>query len=107
MDKRDVIKKIKNFIKALKLKNIRIEKVFLFGSYAFGKENENSDIDVAVISPDFGKSYLQETRLLMEIGNNIDLMIFPAPYSLEEYNMAKEGSFLFQEIIKKGIPIEG
>jgi len=33
---------------------------------------------------------------------NIDYDISPRPYSLEEYNKASEGDFLYQEIIKKG-----
>lgn len=34
---------------------IPIEKIILFGSYAWGKPNKYSDIDIAVISSDFKK----------------------------------------------------
>jgi predicted nucleotidyltransferase len=106
MDKKQVINKIKDYIKALIRKNIKVEKVYLFGSYAHGNAKTYSDIDVAVISPDFGKSYLEETRLLMKIARDVDLMISPDPYSVEEFNNAKQGDFLWQEIIKKGKLIE-
>lgn len=102
MVKKEVIAKIKDFITLLKQNNINVNKVFLFGSYAFGDANEVSDIDVAVISSDFGKSYLKECLLLMKIANEIDLSLSPKPYSLDEYKKAKQGDFLWQEIINKG-----
>jgi len=102
MAKKQVIKIVKKFINAVNARNIRVEKAYLFGSYAHGNANDYSDIDVAIISPDLGKSYLQETCLLMEIAQEIDLMISPDPYSLEEYKKAGKGDFLWQEIVNKG-----
>ena len=43
---------------------------------------------------------------LKKISMNIDYDISPRPYSLEEYQKATEGDFLYQEIIKKGKPME-
>ena len=102
MGKKQIIEKIKAFIKALIQNNIKIEKVYLFGSYAHGNAKSYSDIDVAVISPDLGKKYVEETCKLMRIAQKIDLMISPDPYSVEEFNNAKQGDFLWQEIIQKG-----
>jgi len=36
-------------------KNIKIDQVILYGSYASGHMKLYSDIDIAIISPDFGK----------------------------------------------------
>lgn len=102
MAKKQAMKIVKEFIKAIKAHNIRVEKAYLFGSYAHGNAKDYSDIDVAIISPDLGKNYLQETCLLMEIAQEIDLMISPDPYSIEEYQKAGKGDFLYQEIINKG-----
>jgi uncharacterized protein len=106
MGKKQIIEKIKAFIKALIQNNIKVEKVYLFGSYAHGNAKSYSDIDVAVISPDLGKNYLEEMRFLMKISQEIDLMISPDPYSVEEFENAKQGDFLWQEIINKGKLIE-
>lgn len=106
MVKEQVIEKVKLFIEDLKRANIKVNKVFLFGSHIFGRDHEYSDIDVAVISPDFGKNYLEDCRKLMQIAHKIDLLLSPEPYSLDEYEKAKRGDFLWQEIIQKGIPIE-
>lgn len=102
MGKREAIKKIKEFIQQLKNNNVRIEKVYLFGSYAHNNAGKSSDIDVAVISPDFGKNYTEESLFLMGIAQKIDLQISPEPYSVEEYKSASKGEFLWQEIINKG-----
>lgn len=93
---------MREFIKALKERNIKVEKAILYGSHAQGKANEASDIDVAIISPDFGQDYLEEAVLLKEISEDIDLDISPRPYSLEEYKKGSRGQFLYDEIICKG-----
>jgi len=102
MPKKYVKKIVKDFIKILKERDLKIEAVFLFGSYAQNKANKDSDIDIAVISPDFGKDFFDECVLLKEISEKIDFDISPRAYSLEEYQKAEEGDFLYQEIIKKG-----
>lgn len=102
MAKKQVIKIIKDFINAVKERDIKVEAVFLFGSYALNKANEDSDIDVAVISPDFGKDFFDECVLLKEISEKFDFDISPRAYSSEEYKNASENDFLYQEIIKKG-----
>ncbi|MFN3396573.1 MAG: nucleotidyltransferase domain-containing protein [Thermodesulfovibrionales bacterium] len=54
--KRSEIKKIvERDIAELKKYNIDISAVFLYGSYAKGKQKEDSDIDIAVISSSFKK----------------------------------------------------
>ncbi|PIZ15735.1 nucleotidyltransferase domain-containing protein, partial [Candidatus Desantisbacteria bacterium CG_4_10_14_0_8_um_filter_39_17] len=45
MVKKKVIKIIKEFVGAVKKEGIRVDKVILYGSYAKGKEREDSDID--------------------------------------------------------------
>ena len=102
MAKKHVKKIVQDFIQAVKERDIKIEAVFLFGSYAQNKANNDSDIDVAVISPDFGKDFFDESALLKKISLKIDFDMSPRAYSSEEYKKAKEGDFLYQEIIKKG-----
>lgn len=102
MAKKQVRKIIKDFIDAVKERDIKIEVVFLFGSYAQNRANKDSDIDVAVISSDFGKDFFDECAMLKKISLKFDFDISPRAYSLEEYRNASEGDFLYQEIIKKG-----
>lgn len=102
MDSRKVKSIIKNFIKAIEKHDIKVEKAILYGSYAKNMANENSDIDIAVISRDFGKNRFEEAILLKKISEEIYLGISPEPYTVEEYEQAGKGDFLYQEIIAKG-----
>ncbi len=102
MAKKQVEVIIKEYINALKAKKIRVEKAILFGSYARGQENKDSDIDIAIISPDFGQDYLEEAVMLKKISETVDLDISPRPYSTEEYKKVSPGQFLHDEIINKG-----
>lgn len=54
MGKKDVLDILRRFRAALESKKVRVEKVVLFGSWAKGTAREDSDIDVVVVSPDFG-----------------------------------------------------
>ena len=46
---RNIRKSIDKFVEEIK-KKYNVTAIILFGSYAKGTENENSDIDIAVIS---------------------------------------------------------
>ncbi|MBC7084296.1 MAG: nucleotidyltransferase domain-containing protein, partial [Firmicutes bacterium] len=83
---------------------VPVEKAILFGSYAAGQATPDSDIDIAVISPDFGKDYVEEAVMLKRISEDIDLDISPRPYSLDEYRKASRGQFLYDEILRRGRP---
>ncbi len=85
MVEEEVIKKIEEFVKALKKENINVAKVILYGSRASGKAHEHSDIDVAIVSPDFGKDRFDEGVRLYKIACEIDSLIEPVPLSLESY----------------------
>lgn len=96
---RDIIKK---FVASLTSKGIRVEKAVLYGSYAKGDIRADSDIDVAIISPDFGRDRYEEGKLLMQTAWRIDPRIEPVPISSESY---KNDTWvpLIYEIREKGI----
>ena len=85
-------------------------KIILFGSYAKGNQNDNSDIDLMVILDDHHVSKTYEERLnkkifirnlVLEINRKIPLDILV--YSKEELNQIKEyGNYLIDEIEKTG-----
>jgi len=63
----DIQKDIEDFVVVLDKNKIKFEKIILFGSYAKGKHDINSDIDLAVISDDFGKDQIDEMILLSKL----------------------------------------
>ncbi|HLP46725.1 MAG TPA: nucleotidyltransferase domain-containing protein [Candidatus Kapabacteria bacterium] len=91
------------FGRQLKENNIPVDFLVLFGSYAKGNSHEDSDLDIAVISPDFGKNRLFERIRLLNISSKIDSRIEPHPISTKDW---KEGwKEIVYEINKTGIRI--
>ena len=80
----------------------RVEAAYLYGSQAKGTATEWSDIDVAVISPDFAADLLKERLLLMRLAAQIDLRIEPHPFRSEDFRPA---SPLVSEIQRTGVRV--
>ncbi len=85
MAKKSVISVINKFAKAIRDKGITIDKIVLYGSYARGRQRPDSDIDVAVVSRDFGKDRIEEGMFLFRIAGEIDPRIEPVPISVKSY----------------------
>ena len=86
MDKNAAIEALQEFRKALGGKNIRIDKLILFGSYAKGTQRDGSDIDVAVISRDFeGKSYWERIEILGDAIFEVFQPIEAVPFTPNEW----------------------
>lgn len=98
-----VIKEIKDYGKLLKTKNVKVEKLILFGSYAKGTQKPWSDIDLCVVSPQFGKNRFEERVKLMKLTIGIGKNIEPHPYSLQD--LKDKWNPLAVEIKKYGIEI--
>ena len=83
--------------------NYKIEAIILFGSYAKGTNNENSDIDIAIITDDFENDIFDEELNLMKLRRNIDTRIEPHLIRIEDYKNA-ETPFI-KEVIDTGIKV--
>ncbi len=96
---------ILRFVDVLNSKGIRVEKAVLYGSYASGNVHTGSDLDLAIISPDFGKNRFEEGKMLLQIAWRIDPRLEPIPISSESY---KKDTWLplIYEIREKGIELE-
>ena len=105
MVEKEVIEKIKEFVKELRHHNIRVVKVILYGSRVSGKVHEYSDIDVAIVSPDFGKDRYKEGAKLFEIASEIDTRIEPVPVSINAYENDTWVPLIY-EIREKGLELK-
>ncbi|MBF0337939.1 MAG: nucleotidyltransferase domain-containing protein [Nitrospirae bacterium] len=80
------------------------EKIILFGSYAWGKPTEDSDVDLLVIKE------LKETEDRRKVTSQINLSIFPRPFPIdllvyEPQRIVKRlemGDFFIEDIMTKG-----
>jgi predicted nucleotidyltransferase len=105
MGKGQAIRVIKEFINALKREGINIDRVILFGSYAKGNVRPDSDIDIAVISKDFGKDRVEEGMTLFRIAGKIDPRLEPIPFSTKVYENDTWIPLIY-EIKQKGIELK-
>ena len=105
MDKRQAIRIVKRFVRALREEGISVDRVILYGSYVTERVRRDSDIDVAIISKDFGKDRVEEGMALYRIAGKVDARLEPVPFSTEAY---KHDTWvpLIYEIRAKGLELK-
>jgi predicted nucleotidyltransferase len=101
--KKEIKSKITKYINLLKTSGIKIEQVILFGSFAKGNPKPWSDIDLCVVSSEFGKDEFKESVFLAREANKIDPII--EPYPLNPIALKEKFIPLIHEIITYGIRI--
>ncbi len=74
----------------------------MFGSYAKGTENEDSDIDIAVVSDDFDDIY-DCMADLMGMTWEIDARIEPHPIKKKDFDNISD--YFIKEVIETGIKV--
>lgn len=94
---------INRYSRLLKQKGIKVSKIILFGSHAKGMVKPDSDIDIAVISSQFGRDNFKEMMLLRKLALEIDSHIEPLPFTPQDLD--DRYSTLSQEIKKYGVLI--
>lgn len=99
MDKAEAIEKIRKYRSLLK-EHFDLDKVYLFGSYARDSNQEDSDLDVAIVVNSLEGDYFSITPLIWRLRRQIDDRI--EPILIEKGN--DRGGFL-EEIKKYGIEI--
>ena len=96
---------ILQYVNVLTTRGIRVEKAVLYGSYASGNFRSGSDLDLAIISPDFGKDRFEEGKKLLQIAWRVDPRIEPVPISSESYENDTWIPLIY-EIRQKGIEVQ-
>jgi len=100
-DYSDIRKSIERLIMVLR-KELKLEAVYLYGSYAKGNINIWSDIDLAIISNDFSNDLHEESSKLFRLAAGLDDRIEPHPFRVDDF---EESDPLVYEILKTGIKI--
>ena len=101
MDKTDALDIAQRYARAVKVKYNYI-RIILFGSYAKGNYNDDSDIDIAVVFKDY--SNLIDMQLeLMRLRRKIDSRIEPHPFRESEFELSNP---MVNEILKYGQEIK-
>lgn len=98
-----IIKEVEEFKKLLEADDLLIESIYVFGSYAKGSAREGSDIDVAVISPDFKSPWSALDYLLQKLPYGRGWVIEPVGFNPSDFSN-RYSSFI-NEIKTYGIKI--
>lgn len=98
-----VKKKVKDYVNLLKNEGLDIDKAIVFGSFARGTQRPWSDIDVCIVSKDFGKDPISEAMELAKKARKIDLYL--EPHSYHPKDLQEKFDPLAAEIRKYGIPL--
>ncbi len=101
MDKRPAFKVVKKYINHLANNKFNIQKAYIFGSYANGKFDDNSDIDLAIILNNVPNSFTMQIQL-MKLSRKFDTRIEPHPFDETDFNSSNPFA---NEILNKGIKI--
>ena len=96
----DIINIVKKYIDEIS-KKFEIKSVYLFGSYAKGTNNQDSDIDVAIVL-DSNIDIIDLMIDLMILTQNIDLRIEPHPIKEDDF---EEGNPFIDEIKNTGLKV--
>ena len=92
---------IMRYIEKVK-QHYKVDSAILFGSYAKGLNTKDSDIDIAIISPDIKDKY-DDMAVLMGLTWGIDTRIEPHPIKSEDYELRED--YFIKEIINSGIDL--
>ncbi len=97
-----VLQNVKTFLDRLKSAGIHVSEAYLFGSHLTGKADEWSDIDVAIVSPQFSEDRFEERVMLTKMAISIDDRIEPVPFTPDSF--VKDDPFV-REIMGKGLTV--
>lgn len=98
-----VLAQVKAYKQGLKAANIKIKQTIVFGSQTKRTARKDSDIDLAVVSPGFGKDYHKELVKLMGVASYEAPDIEPHPFHPDDFN--DRWSTLVAEIKKYGVKV--
>lgn len=102
----EVKKNTKSFVSYLKKEhNLPVRKVYVFGSYAKGRQRDWSDVDVCIVSPKFKKvdaiSYLFRKLRRQDIEHLIEPVGFHPDDFIDEnplvWEIKKTGKIIYQK----------
>jgi len=93
----DIVNKYVSFL--VDEQKLNLYQVFLFGSYAKNKQNQDSDIDVALVFQNLDNRLEMQLKL-MKWRRKFDLSIEPHPFDRMDFNVNNPFAY---EIIQSGM----
>ncbi|MEK9178982.1 MAG: nucleotidyltransferase domain-containing protein [Patescibacteria group bacterium] len=104
MTQKDIRKIVSDYLTDIKKSGIKISEAYLFGSRVKGTEHAGSDIDLCIISEEFGKDRQKERVNLMNLQKSDNYIIEPHPFSPADFYRGVD--LLAKEIQRTGIRLQ-
>lgn len=98
----EIMERVRRFLWLISDSGLHIEKAIVFGSYAKGKENKWSDIDVALVSKEFTGVRFYDRKRVNSYLIKIDSRIEPHPFKSDDFT---KDDFFVEQILREGIEI--
>lgn len=98
-----IIRDIRQLIAELDKENIKIERAILLGSQVRGSATEWSDIDVALVSPDFSGSRFDDNCRIRKIKLRANKHFDTHPFTREDFDASP---FAQEEILRYGVEVQ-
>jgi len=104
MAKTEVIELLKEYIILLNCNGISVYKAFLFGSYITNTANDESDIDVMIVSEKYDESDDEAVGKIWKLTRLVSTKIEPFLIGKNKYN-SDDNSPLIEQIKRQGIEL--
>jgi predicted nucleotidyltransferase len=101
MDQKSAIEIGRKYLVLLLQRNYPVKRMFLYGSYARGNQNIDSDIDLAIILNDLQDPFQMQVNLL-KLTWDFDTRIEPHPFDEHDFTSLTP---VTKEILRTGIEI--
>jgi predicted nucleotidyltransferase len=91
-----------NLFLELAAKKINIVQAFLFGSSVKGERHEWSDIDLAIVSPDFSGDSFEDLKILIPFIIQVDRSLEVHPFHPKDFTASNP---FIKDILESGVQI--
>jgi predicted nucleotidyltransferase len=104
MAQREIIDIVKHYVQTIQAAGVPVAKAILFGSFAHGTADAESDIDILIVSPAFDNGNRAATDLLWELRAVTDPHIEPVACGQVQWE-TDQGNWLLDLARNEGLVI--
>jgi predicted nucleotidyltransferase len=104
MAQSEIIKLLQSYVLLLNEAGLKIQKAFLYGSFARNEARPDSDIDVMLVSENFDHFDIKAKAKAWQLTRKVDLRIEPFTIGIKRF-FSDDDSALVDQVKKEGIEI--